>query len=241
MIEIKITIAKETPESVVRDALAFATRTADTVYLPPVAATSGPVLTAGVPHPLDTARVIPYLSPSLAAAPTPPPPPVPTPAEPVAYSPLSLDADGLPWDERIHSIGKVRTGDGRWRKRRNVTENVTAQVEAELRRKLQVTGAVVPAVHAPATVLTQNVVVAAPPAPPQSQEHAAAVPPPPVEGRSFDELMSLVTDIVVGGLLSEDDILAVVEQFDVKELADLAGSKPDTIARVYAALEEAAK
>ena len=44
-----------------------------------------------------------------------------------------LDADGLPWDERIHGTKKTKNADGRWRKRKGA-ENVEA-VEAELKAK----------------------------------------------------------------------------------------------------------
>ena len=44
------------------------------------------------------------------------------------------DANGLPWDERIHSKGKNRlNADGTWRKRRGVDDATVAAVEAELR------------------------------------------------------------------------------------------------------------
>lgn len=43
------------------------------------------------------------------------------------------DADGLPWDERIHSSGKALNTDGTWRKKRGVEASEVAAVEAELK------------------------------------------------------------------------------------------------------------
>ena len=44
-----------------------------------------------------------------------------------------VDADGLPWDPRIHSSSKQLVADGTWRKRRNTAKELFAEVEAELR------------------------------------------------------------------------------------------------------------
>lgn len=43
-----------------------------------------------------------------------------------------LDADGIPWDERIHSGNPTLTADGRWRKKRGVSEVYYGQIHAEL-------------------------------------------------------------------------------------------------------------
>lgn len=52
-------------------------------------------------------------------------------AEP-ASDPKQLDADGIPWDERIHSGNPTLTADGRWRKKRGVSEVYYGQIHAEL-------------------------------------------------------------------------------------------------------------
>jgi hypothetical protein len=48
-----------------------------------------------------------------------------------------VDSQGLLWDERIHSSNKKKKADGTWNKRRGVQEKEIAEVEAELRAKLQ--------------------------------------------------------------------------------------------------------
>lgn len=50
---------------------------------------------------------------------------------------IELDAEGLPWDKRIHSDAAERkTQKGVWKKRRGVQDAVVTQVEAELRAAL---------------------------------------------------------------------------------------------------------
>lgn len=60
---------------------------------------------------------------------------------------IELDAEGLPWDKRIHSDAAERkTQKGVWKKRRGVQDALVAQVEAELRAALAANpGAAVPA------------------------------------------------------------------------------------------------
>ena len=62
-----------------------------------------------------------------------------------------FDAEGLPWDDRIHSSSKSRTEDGRWRKKRGVADDVFEQVTAELKALMAIPAAVVPP-PAPAAV-----------------------------------------------------------------------------------------
>lgn len=62
-----------------------------------------------------------------------PPPPTSIESLPPAAEPEStLDAAGLPWDERIHSSAKTKTAKGVWKRKRNLPEHVYDQVVAEL-------------------------------------------------------------------------------------------------------------
>ena len=49
--------------------------------------------------------------------------------------PGTVDASGLPWDERIHSSPAKQTAKRIWRRRKNVPDDVVAAVEAELRAR----------------------------------------------------------------------------------------------------------
>lgn len=57
------------------------------------------------------------------------------PIEPVTATveTCQLDKDGLPWDERIHSSNRKFDSKGGWWRRRGVSDELVAQVEAQLR------------------------------------------------------------------------------------------------------------
>jgi hypothetical protein len=173
-----------------------------------------------------------------------------------------VDTDGYPWDARIHAKGKSKASNGKWRARRNAKPHVVAQVHAELRNKMAAKAELIvqalPVVPLPPVPTPALPPLQVPPPPPVA---AAATEPaiiklpepeplPPVEtpsipaepdGRSFDELMALVTDVLVAETLTEDDIYLVLRQFNVKELADLAGATPQSVASVYKAIKGAVK
>lgn len=76
---------------------------------------------------------------------------------------VEVDANGLPWDGRIHSgpaDKKPKNGDGTWRKKRGVDDSTVAAVEGELRAALGAPAAIVPVA-------------------PVTEAPAAPVPPPP--------------------------------------------------------------
>lgn len=118
-----------------------------------------------------------------------PPSPEPVASPPISSAPaapssgVELDADGLPWDGRIHSgpdDKKPKNADGRWRRKRGVGDAEVERVTAELR---QVMGAPAPA-PTPAAAPTPPPAppVAADPAPPAPVAQAptaAPTPPPP--------------------------------------------------------------
>jgi hypothetical protein len=87
--------------------------------------------------------------------------PMAVPAPPTSPS---LDADGLPWDGRIHSSSKALLADGRWRQRRNTDPAVVAAVTAELRAVMSSARSGALAVDAAHT-----------------ERFASIVPPPPAE------------------------------------------------------------
>lgn len=117
-----------------------------------------------------------------AEAPAPTPEPVPQAVETaadVATAPgaagVDLDADGLPWDARIHAGTKTKKADGKWKAKRNVDPELVKQVEAELRQVMAIpdptsaTTAAEPETAAPAT---------AEPAPAPTATPAPSVTPP---------------------------------------------------------------
>ena len=113
-----------------------------------------------------------------------------------AVDPTTLDADGIPWDARIHASTKSQNKDGTWKKLRNVNEVLYGEVHAELQAKHAVPNAGTGITNTAAgpngsdTVTTNAappppVTTAAPPPPvadsPNAQPEASAptAPPPP--------------------------------------------------------------
>ena len=101
-----------------------------------------------------------------------------------------LDANGLPWDARIHAGSKALNKNGTWRYRRGVDEGIVEAVEAELMGLLSTP-------VAPPPPPAQETTAPPPPAqettapPPPAQETTA--PPPPVEGMTVPAFLRLVT------------------------------------------------
>ncbi len=87
---------------------------------------------------------------------------------------VELDAKGLPWDGRIHA-GKasapIKIADGSWRKRRGVSDDLVAQVEAELRQIMAAPG--------PNASPAAPTAAASPEPAPAPAPTAAPVAPPP--------------------------------------------------------------
>ena len=84
--------------------------------------------------PLPTAPEAPT-SPALPVPPAPAPAPAPEAAAqsaPAIPAAPVRDANGLPWDHRIHAATKTMNADGTWRQKRGLDEAVAASVKAEL-------------------------------------------------------------------------------------------------------------
>lgn len=98
----------------------------------------------------------------------PPPPPTGGTAATVhalAAAGVELDADGYPWDHRIHAETKTKIADGTWKKKRGVDPERVAEIREEFKRTAAIPIGIAPIVDlAPAAI---------PPAP------AAAVPDVP--------------------------------------------------------------
>ncbi len=156
----------------------------------------------------------------------------PVPAAPTASAPgVELDAEGLPWDARIHAKsstgpGGVKNADGTWRAKRGVNDDaLVAQVKAELRAAM---GA--PAASAPLA----PVVPAAPPA-------AVPVPPAPVgpeEITTFPQIMKKISGLRVGQFpaMSQDELSGILTQAGLPSLPTLA-SRADLIPAVNAGID----
>lgn len=134
----------------------------DTVPAGIGAAPPAPPVAAVPPAP----PVAPPVAPPIAAVAESLPPPAAPPAAPVAAAPagVEVDAEGLPYDKRIHSSPASKKKDGKWRGKRGLDDATRQAVTAELKQAM--------AAPAPA---------ASPVPPPMFEEAAPGVPLPPTE------------------------------------------------------------
>lgn len=160
-------------------------------------------------------------APMVSSVPTPPAPAAPTvsaapaptaPAAPSGSAPgVELDADGLPWDGRIHASTKTKNADGTWRGKRGVDDAEVARVVAEL-KGLPAPVAPVP----PAPYITAE--AAALPASPVANLHVGGtVAPPPAPatpaGITFGELMVKLQGPMVSGTLPGPKLTEVLARY----------------------------
>lgn len=163
---------------------------------------------------------------------------------------VEVDAEGLPWDKRIHSEAKGLLKSGVWKLRRNVDEGMVAQVKHELRQAMNAppaipvaTGPIVP--PAPSgnagVVPPAPGVAVAPPAPgPVIQVEGGAAPAAvPVSadafaGATFADLMSKVVDLSVAGVAPEV-INGLCAQLGLSQPRD-ANVRPDLVPQLMALL-----
>jgi len=211
---------------------------APTAVIPPVAAplaldpvaAFAPSSAAAEAAPTAPVATIPPTPPAVSAPALPPAPVVAAPSAPVAQpSPAaSVDKNGLPWDERIHTSTKTTNKDGTWRQKRETDPALVAQVEAELRARVGLPAAAPVAPPAPAT----------PPAPPSAASvfatgvAAAVEAGAPAAPNTFGELMLWVTPKMTAGKLDNAGLQGVLTAHGVASLPALIAA-PDKVPAIY--------
>lgn len=198
------------------------------------------------------APVPPATTPETSAGPAAPAAPAPSPA-PAASAAASVsgdvDGDGIPWDARIHSEGKAKTKDGKWRLKRNVDEAVRSAIVAELKAAMGAPAAASPPAPAtpaaspppPAPSSPAPTADAPPPAPAASSTPAAdagappppppatpAAPPPPVAdapavspAQAFGGLMREVTEAQTAGKITAAQTTEIAQSLGLQGVRDL--------------------
>jgi len=180
----------------------------------------------------------------------PPPPPVATDGEPggeeeeeetTEEEETNLDANGLPWDARIHAGSKAKLQDGTWRKKRGVDEEDYNRVVEEL-KQLMAAPVLTPEPVAGGLlgVALENgapdgvAVVIAPPVP--SPEVAGIVPtePEPTPD-TFPAFLKAVTMKVQAKELTIEEVNNALQPHGVANL-QLLGGRPDLIPQIWADL-----
>lgn len=175
-----------------------------------------------------------------------PPPGAPIPAPGTAQP---LDADGLPWDHRIHAESKaINKGDGKWKAKRGVEAGLVAAVQAEHRAIL---GIAAPNPFANLKTAGELGIGSPAPSPVPAVPPAPSQPPvPPVPGAasttpaapngvqpviSFQELIPKVTAALTAQTIDQAKVLAVLSAHGVATLPGLM-AHPHLVAPVAVAL-----
>lgn len=154
-------------------------------------------------------------------------------------SAVELDADGLPWDVRIHSKNKSKLSKtSQWKKKRGVDAELVATVEAELRGAMS--AGIVDDTHPP--MLTNSGGMAVPQSetiipPPVITPAIAETPAPAIveTAITFPEIMSKITAAQAAGTLTDVQVLAALNAQGLASLPLLA-VRPDLVPSVNAAL-----
>lgn len=160
------------------------------------------------------------VAPTAPQAPTPPAPSA-APAPAAAGGEVELDVDGLPWDARIHSDAAERKAKtGKWKRRKNLTDEYVATIEAEL-RGVPVAPAATPA---PA------------PAPSAPSPAATVAPAPTPGGMTFPQFVQWAMGHTKAGRCNQTDVQLAVQEAGLTTVPDLA-KRIDLIPQVMATLK----
>lgn len=174
---------------------------------------------------VDDAKAVFAPPPPVAETPAPPAPPAPVETE---EANADLDANGLPWDARIHAATKTKDKAGKWKYLRGVDRDVLVpEVEAELRALVGE-----PVEDEPAPVND----VPTPPAAPTSTTPTPGNPAgiPPVDhgtpSKNVTTFAQLVTGITTNNI-PEDKVKEALDKVRIANFA-LLGARADLIPTV---------
>jgi len=144
----------------------------------------------------------------------------------VAENVTELDADGLPWDVRIHSKNKSTLSKTKqWKKKRGVDPVLVATVEAELRALMDIPVVVTDPVHNAENGVPVITSITAPPPPPAPLTQPASVV------MTFPELMAKIT----GAGLTPESVTLVLQKHAIAAMPLLA-ARPDLVPVISAEL-----
>jgi hypothetical protein len=147
-----------------------------------------------------------------------------------------VDAEGLPWDERIHSGARSKTAAGVWTRRRNVPDEHYERIKAELKGTSHQTGAMPnfganTAVPPPTPPAASQAVPPPPglPTPPAAPQPDVRVPPPIdyTKGNPFVGLVARVSNGIKEGRYTQDTISQLIASLGDAHVAKL----PDFVSR----------
>jgi len=196
--------------------------------VPPVSLAPAP----GIAPP--AAPPAPPVAPTASAPPAPPPAPVPA-------SAVEYDADGLPWDPRIHQASKGKTAKGVWKQRKGLNDDaMVARVKAELLAAKAVgvaaapVAATVPTPPAPPAVAPVPFVQPVAPSPPAQP----AAPLAPAAPTTVLEFMPRITAAMASQLLPNEALNWACGQFGLANVMAL-NTRPEYVPAVWEKLRGA--
>jgi hypothetical protein len=172
-----------------------------------------------------------------------PPPPVAETLAPISMAEVAdsratapvetedLDANGLPWDARIHAATKTKDAKGNWKYLRGVDRDVLVpEIEAELRETMGDDGAW-DAVDADPNAQPDGhigtIITDTPPAPPAPPAPVAPTATPSTSVTTFAQLVTGITSKSI----PEDKVNAALAVVGLQHFA-LLGARPDLIPTV---------
>lgn len=146
---------------------------------------------------------------------------------------VDLDADGLPWDERIHSSSKVKNGDGRWKKLKGFNDAAKlAAIQAELRASVQGQAAqsATPLPGLPAATV-------APTALPGSALPSALPGIPATDPTTFEQMMTRLSPAAASGTLPPDALQRVCLALSLPNVVALQ-TQPQFVPQAWALIKQ---
>lgn len=135
------------------------------------------------------------------------------------------DAEGVRWDERIHSGGKAVTGKGVWKKKRGVSDELVAQVIAEQR-----------GTPAPMGMPAMPQMAPVPSAPPVGMG-MPGMPAAAPAGPSFPEFMQTLSGQMQANKISTEQVQWAAGQLGLSAITDL-GTQPEKIGEAIALFQQ---
>lgn len=160
-----------------------------------------------------------------------------------------VDAEGLPWDERIHASTRSVKADGTWTRRRGISDETYETVMAELRASVAMgatagvdeampgtagadwaTHTHTPLAPAPEPDSAAQAFAPAVPTPPVPPVPVPAVPAPPTVSAApeFHELIRRVTPLQAAGKLDAAGVSSLLGAVGLKSIADLIKADDQT-------------
>ena len=133
---------------------------------------------------------------------------------------IELDADGIPWDGRIHAPSKIKLKKtNTWKLKRGIDKDYAAQVIEELKQTMNAGKPSVPAEPS-----------APPPAPPAASNSTPPAPPAPPAAESgnvnFSDLVRKITGNLSEGNITNAQVNEMLRTFEIASVPMLK-NRPD--------------